>query len=70
VEGGRVMEARQPRVKYHGPAAVHDMACCVYGCKNPAVLEFGSPGAFRPCWEHQREGYRLLRPGERRWRKS
>ncbi len=42
------------------------MSCCVYGCENPAVLEFGAPGTFTPCWEHQREGYTLVTPHKKR----
>ncbi|MDP9438289.1 MAG: hypothetical protein M3P49_06050 [Actinomycetota bacterium] len=60
------METHRPVVVHHGPAADHDMPCCVYGCENPAVLEFGAPGTFTPCWEHQREGYTLVTPHKKR----
>lgn len=55
------MKTRQAVVEYTGPFAEHDMPCAVYGCANPAVLLFGSPGTFQPCWSCQRKGYALVR---------
>lgn len=46
----------QGNVVYHGPLATHDVTCPVYGCTNSAVLEYGSPGIFQPCWWHQEKG--------------
>jgi hypothetical protein len=57
----------QVNVKYMGPIATHDMPCPVYGCPNKAVLEFGTPGMFQPCWTCQQLGWRLIQlPRNRR----
>lgn len=39
------------KVIYHGPAAEHNFPCPTQGCKNKAVLHFGSPGWFGICGE-------------------
>ena len=57
----------QANVRYHGPLATHDIPCAVYGCPNKAVLEFGSPGTFQPCWSHVRAGWKLSPPRKRWW---
>jgi hypothetical protein len=59
----------QPVIDDHGFFVTHDMACAVIGCKKPAVYDMPTM-VFQPCWQHQREGYKLLRPEQRRWRKG
>lgn len=58
---------RLPNVLDHLLFTEHDQCCTIWGCEEPAVLD---SGIFQPCWTHQAEGYRTLKPGERRWRKK
>ena len=53
------MEMQQPTVDDFGgaPAATHDMACAVCW-KRKAVLDLHT-SRFLPCWECQRDGWRL-----------
>lgn len=46
-------------VHVHGPAAEHNMPCCVCGKKH-AVL-YLSRGTFQPCWSCQEQGWRTVR---------
>lgn len=57
----------QGHVIFHGPIATHDVTCPIYGCPNPAVLDFGSPGIFQPCWSCQDSGFHTVRQPPRRW---
>lgn len=59
----------QGNVVYHGPMAEHDVTCPIYGCPNKAVLEFGSPGIFQPCWKCQEKyGFKTVKMGKiARW---
>ncbi len=54
------MTEKQANVQYIGPTATHDAGCPIYGCPNKAVLEFGSPGVFQPCWSCQKEGFETI----------
>jgi hypothetical protein len=63
------MTEEQANLVYHGPAATHEVVCPVLGCTNSAVLEFGSPGIFQPCWACQERGYVTKRPRRRWWRR-
>ena len=61
------MTEEQANVVYHGPMAEHDAVCPVYGCTRSAVLEYGSPGIFQPCWKHQDKGFVTSRPEPKKW---
>jgi hypothetical protein len=63
------MTDEQANVVYHGPLAEHDAVCSVYGCTESAVLEFGNPGIFQPCWEHQAKGFVTTWPKRKWWRR-
>jgi hypothetical protein len=56
------MKPRMPTVKNGGLYADHDMSCAVHGCSNHAVLDL-SEGIFQPCWDHQGQGYQVVRLG-------
>lgn len=50
-----------PTIEFHGPAATHDMPCCVdYLAGEPAVLNTNT-GVFGPSWAARRRGWRLVR---------
>lgn len=60
------MTKKQANVVYYGPMATHDAICPIYGCSRSAVLEFGSPGIFQPCWKCQAKGFVTVRRTVRR----
>ena len=49
----------QPTIEVHGPAATHDMPCCVFR-EEHAVLNLDD-GTFHPSWRAQAKGYRLVK---------
>jgi hypothetical protein len=54
------MERHKPTIEFHGPAATHDMPCCVdYLVNEPAVYDM-SCGVFMPSWKAQQRGWRLV----------
>lgn len=59
-----------PTIEQHGPAATHDMPCCVHyhGDPKPAILDMNT-GVFHPSWEARANGWRLVRANTRfkRW---
>ena len=61
------MNVRPPTIIHHGMHAEHDMPCavCIVG---HAVLHLGS-GIFDPCWDCQRDGWRLVNPPPSWWRR-
>lgn len=52
------MQMHQPTIEFHGPAAVHDMACAV--CRENKAIYQCNEGVFLPCWGCQSNGFQLL----------
>ena len=53
------MPPPEPRIHFEGPVAFHTQRCAVLPGRH-AVLDLNA-GVFRPSWEAQAQGWRLVR---------